>query len=50
MLQMWDVGDVGCLGCEMSGIKDVRYGVVAGMEDIDLQNAYNIISHQRYFT
>ena len=32
MLGMWDVRDVGCLGCS-------RCGMFAGMWDVDLQNA-----------
>ena len=32
-----------CLGCEMLGmwyVRDVGYGMFAGMWDVDLQNAY----------
>ena len=43
MFGMWDVRDMGCLGCEMFGmwdVRDVRCGMFAGMWDVDLQNAY----------
>ena len=43
MFGMWDVRDMGCLGCEMFGMWDVRdvgCGMFAGMWDVDLQNAY----------
>ena len=43
---MWNVGDVGCLGCGMFGmwnVRDVGCGMFAvmfaGMWDVDLQNA-----------
>ena len=35
---MWDIGDVGCLGCGMFGMWDVE-DVGCGMWDADLQNA-----------
>ena len=55
MLRMWDVGDVGYSRCAMFGmwdVWDIRCGIWdgTGMGDVDLQNGYNIISHQRYFT
>ena len=39
MFRMWDVQGVGCSGCGMFGIWDVRYGMFAGMWDVNLQNA-----------
>ena len=45
-LGMWNVLDVGCSGCEMFEMWDVRdvgcsgCGMLAGMWDVDLQNAY----------
>ena len=41
MLRMWDVCDVGRLGCVMFGMWDVwvvAYGMFSGMRDVDLQN------------
>ena len=35
---MWDVWDVGCLGCGMFGMWDVGCGMFARMWDVDLQN------------
>ena len=41
---MWDVWDVGCLGCGMLGmwdVQDMRYsecGMFAGLWDVDLKN------------
>ena len=48
MFGMWDVGDVGCWGCEMLGTWDDRdgcweCGTFAGMWDVDLQNAENVL-------
>ena len=40
---MWNVGDVGCWGCGMLGMWDVRdvgSGMFAGMWDVDLQNDF----------
>ena len=39
MCGMWDVRDVGCSGCGMFGMWDVGCGMFAGMWDVDLQNA-----------
>ena len=39
MFGMWNVWDVGCLGCGMFGMWDVGCGMFAGMWDVDLQNA-----------
>ena len=39
MLRMWDVEDVGCLGCEIFRMYHVGCRMVAGMWDVDLQNA-----------
>ena len=43
MFGMWDVRDVGCSECGMFGMWDVR-DVVAGMWDVDLQNAFASLS------
>ena len=39
MFRMWDVWDVGCSGCGMFGMCDVGCGMLAGVWDVDLQNA-----------
>ena len=39
MFGMWDVRDVGCSGCGMFGMWDVGCEMFAGMWDVDLQNA-----------
>ena len=46
MFGMWDVRDVGYSGCGMFGMWDVRdvgCGMFAGMLDVDLQNADNVV-------
>ena len=43
---MRDVRDVGCSGCGMFGMWDVRdvgFGMFAGMWDVDLQNAGELL-------
>ena len=43
MLGMWNVQDVGCLGCGMLGmwnVRDVECGMFAGMWNADLQNVF----------
>ena len=42
MFGMWDVQEVGCSGCgmfRMWHVRDVGCGMLAGMWDVDLQNA-----------
>ena len=41
---MWDVRDVGCVGCGMFGMWDVGCGMFAGMWDVDLQNAEHFLT------
>ena len=47
MFGMRDVRDVGCWGCGMFGMWDVGCGMFAGMRDVDLQNARNLVHTQR---
>ena len=42
MFGMWDVQDAGCSGCGMFGMWDVECGMFTGMWDVDLQNAISM--------
>ena len=47
---MWDIGDMGCSGCGMFKMRDVRAvgrWMFAGMWNVDLENAhYEIYVYQ----
>ena len=39
MLEMWDVGNLGCSGCGMFGMWDMGCGMFLRMSDVGLQSA-----------